>query len=298
MKHFCSKNSNARNSGFTLIELLVVIAIIAILAAILFPVFQKVRENARRTAALSNCKQLMLAITQYTQDADEALPMGGHSNYANFHAPFTEWQEAIYPFVKSEGAYKDPDDSQSLDDSASRNGLNTPAITSGGGTVAATSFLMNFSATKDPSGGGSRTPTVLAEYSSPASYIMLLTGNRPDFSSPNRYVGNTQKDHNGNSISIWGEEYVPYNVGVTTNFFDQCNRQSNGADVYLKGLPYHKDGIVVGFLDGHVKFIVCDVKNPTGVLQSRYPYEKFGEPNDQLDVVGSNPWAVDPTCGR
>ena len=67
---------NPTFAGFTLIELLVVIAIIAILAAILFPVFQKVRENARRASCASNLKQLGLAFLQYEQDADEKLPCG------------------------------------------------------------------------------------------------------------------------------------------------------------------------------------------------------------------------------
>ncbi|HOQ30130.1 MAG TPA: prepilin-type N-terminal cleavage/methylation domain-containing protein [Armatimonadota bacterium] len=62
---------NRRQAGFTLIELLVVIAIIAILAAILFPVFARARENARKSSCLSNCKQLGMALMQYAHDYDE-----------------------------------------------------------------------------------------------------------------------------------------------------------------------------------------------------------------------------------
>ncbi|HEX2998963.1 MAG TPA: prepilin-type N-terminal cleavage/methylation domain-containing protein, partial [Armatimonadota bacterium] len=64
-----------RRNGFTLIELLVVIAIIAILAAILFPVFARARENARKANCLSNCKQIATAFIQYTQDYDERWPI-------------------------------------------------------------------------------------------------------------------------------------------------------------------------------------------------------------------------------
>ncbi len=98
-----------RSQGFTLIELLVVIAIIAILAAILFPVFQKVRENARKIACLSNTKQIGLGVTQYQQDADEKCPNG-----VNPYGGGQGWAGQIYPYVKSTGVFLCPDDSATL----------------------------------------------------------------------------------------------------------------------------------------------------------------------------------------
>ncbi|MFP3903696.1 MAG: DUF1559 domain-containing protein [Armatimonadota bacterium] len=104
--------------GFTLIELLVVIAIIAILAAILFPVFARAREKARQTSCLSNMKQLGLAFSMYAQDYDETMPYmrrdHGQSfpypdpSYSNYRGP---WFVSIYPYVKNIQVYNCPSSS-------------------------------------------------------------------------------------------------------------------------------------------------------------------------------------------
>ena len=96
--------------GFTLIELLMVIAVIAIIAAILFPVFQKMRENARRASCQSNLKQIDLAITQYAQDSDETLPT--RQLGITDRTECESWRATIYPFVKSGGVFQHPSNSR------------------------------------------------------------------------------------------------------------------------------------------------------------------------------------------
>jgi prepilin-type N-terminal cleavage/methylation domain-containing protein/prepilin-type processing-associated H-X9-DG protein len=112
-----------RRNAFTLIELLVVIAIIAILAAILFPVFAQARAAARKSTCLSNVKQLNLGMQQYISDYDERFPSWGWANrYTADSGGF--WDNAIMPYVKNTQVYRCPDDilEWTHDEDLTRNG--------------------------------------------------------------------------------------------------------------------------------------------------------------------------------
>src|SRR5258708_24415671 len=112
-------SGSPRRKGFTLIELLVVIAIIAILAAILFPVFAQARESARKASCISNLKQLGLAVMMYNQDFDEMYPinswdgalMGSTDNDLHMDGPrFTLWMWRILPYTKNKQIFVCPSD--------------------------------------------------------------------------------------------------------------------------------------------------------------------------------------------
>jgi prepilin-type N-terminal cleavage/methylation domain-containing protein/prepilin-type processing-associated H-X9-DG protein len=107
MKEGCEmKATKGKRVGFTLIELLVVIAIIAILAAILFPVFAKAREKARSASCQSNLKQIGLAILQYCQDYDELFPVV--RGYDPTIGKYWTWKSEIWPYVKNDKVFTCP----------------------------------------------------------------------------------------------------------------------------------------------------------------------------------------------
>lgn len=112
--------------GFTLIELLVVIAIIAILAAILFPVFARAREKARQSSCLANVKQILLGIQMYVQDYDERFPIYDYGSSASLRL---YWDHQIQPYLKNTNILKCPSRLQNT--SAIHYGYNYDSITDG-----------------------------------------------------------------------------------------------------------------------------------------------------------------------
>jgi prepilin-type N-terminal cleavage/methylation domain-containing protein len=122
-----------RTAGFTLIELLVVISIIGLLAAILFPVFARARENARRTSCASNLKQIGLGLMQYVQDYDGTYPYLVADTSDVTH---TRWMDVVQPYVKSAQLFNCPGNVRKTNN-------NKVASYTGPGSASAGSYAMN-----------------------------------------------------------------------------------------------------------------------------------------------------------
>lgn len=194
--------------GFTLIELLVVIAIIAILAAILFPVFAKAREKARQTSCLSNVKQLMTGVMMYTQDYDEVLPWA--PQHWNDGQTWNTWPFQIEPYCKSWDLMACPSTKKGAMD---YQGLHYPVWP----TYAVTTPIVTGAA-----------PIPMAAVTSPASKIFLADSNHP-------VLGNEQGWLTASACGHW----VCGNNVLTTH----------------KWMVPHNDGLNVGYIDGHSKWV-------------------------------------------
>jgi prepilin-type N-terminal cleavage/methylation domain-containing protein/prepilin-type processing-associated H-X9-DG protein len=224
--------SKALSKGFTLIELLVVIAIVAILAAILFPVFARARENARRSSCMSNVKQIGLGVMMYTQDYDERYPLryqtrvgqgippGGFAQ-DGYSPGASVWYPANYimPYVKSEQLFSCPSGPYKGTITYSRGGYGFNA------TVLAQS---------------------MAAVGAPAVTYMIMDAGTADI---NAYTGGT-----GDGAF----NYIPGTAECTGN---PTGRYTPITGVlltdYQKGR--HFNGVSVAFADGHVKWLKSEI---------------------------------------
>jgi prepilin-type N-terminal cleavage/methylation domain-containing protein/prepilin-type processing-associated H-X9-DG protein len=214
----------SRTNAFTLIELLVVIAIIAILAAILFPVFAQAREKARQSACMSNEKQLGMGFIQYSQDYDETMPfrnasgatIGGFQNGWMIY-----WPVAIMPYLKSVAVFSCPND-----DTVSTTGLAQNPRLSYAGNQNVISFP------------GNEIPSFVA----PASTVLLAeeTNNTIDYTSTTPGAYDTICMTFGRPG--WGVELVAGPLGTTGSANWPRPARHTGGGNFLA-------------LDGHVKWL-------------------------------------------
>jgi prepilin-type N-terminal cleavage/methylation domain-containing protein/prepilin-type processing-associated H-X9-DG protein len=212
----CQKSNGKR--GFTLIELLVVIAIIAILAAILFPVFARARENARRASCVSNVKQIMLGVMQYTQDYDEKYP----PSYTYTPAISGVWYTYTQPYLKSAQIFKCPSDSN--------NDLATmSALGDGNGYVV--SYAANFYL-------GGDIPVSIASLSSVQSPSTTV------------YMSDAGMQADGDNGTVRAAS--PIKNGGLRLLIDSSIAAGTNGD-WMGPNPRHLETAVVGFADGHVK---------------------------------------------
>lgn len=193
-------------TGFTLIELLVVIAIICLLAAILFPVFSRVRENARRASCQSNLKQLGLAFIQYSQDYDERLPLGMNVKPGP-DSPMDNrggWAGQVYPYAKSAQVFRCLSD-RSGNMSYGYNGA------------------ISFSSGNNFTNGVSQ----LAKFNAPAKTVVLFEVTGVNIASDRLEMTDEGKALPANQVNF-GTKYSPIALGVGIGSGDVGGLYGNG----------------------------------------------------------------------
>ena len=237
MKIFVPSKKRQREykSGFTLIELLVVIAIIAILAAILFPVFGRARENARRSSCQSNLKQIGLGMAQYTQDYDELLVPPVF--YKAGDTWFSNWVRQTYPYVKSIQIYQCPSDSSTTPAAGAQFWANDPNFP----TTPHISYGANFQLAQNV--GGANVGLHLAALTDPSKTVYATDGG----STPPAAASALPATEWPLKPSSWVLDRV-LNSFVTT-----APAGSDNNFMYAGPVPRHLETCNVLWADGHVK---------------------------------------------
>ena len=237
------RQSNQINRGFTLIELLVVIAIISILAAILFPVFARARENARRASCQSNLKQLALGLMQYTQDYDEKYP-------PEFAGPQGKWLwgQVTMPYLKSTQIFECPSFTNTYAGNKSAYFVSdTPVDGNYQGYSVAYGMNMTFFGTLTKV-----MPLSLATINNPSELCMLADTTREWI--PGQTKG-YRSLNNGTGSSKTGESIVFYS--------STSPLESAGTGNWAGPDCRHLGTVDMAFADGHVKAMkYADVYNP------------------------------------
>jgi prepilin-type N-terminal cleavage/methylation domain-containing protein/prepilin-type processing-associated H-X9-DG protein len=230
-------------SGFTLIELLVVIAIIAILAAILFPVFAQAREKARQTTCLSNSRQMGLGLSMYVQDNDETYPWSANID----PDPNPSWSGLISPYVKNLAVFACP---SQPDVDVVKGGLGTPANFKAAGprNYSANSEVlawMTKGKNVEFNREYNRTVRRLAEIPEPANTIAFFDVSR---------AGTVFPQQNPFKPTHWWWSVLNDGVAYLAWKNPNANERDSAAWDYV-GLIRHLGGASYVFADGHAKWM-------------------------------------------